>query len=389
MTPERARLYRTILVVATLALLTWVLWQGRGALTPFIVGSILAYLLLPIVRRIERLWPERGRWARVRRPLAIAIVYLLTIWSFLIVVSLVVPPTSRQLGDLIERTPMLLDGARNRANAWLEQYHNLLPDDMEAAIESNISQVGGALVTGVRTLLTGSLGWLLRTVNVVLGLFVLPLWLFYVLKDEHSGRAFFYSLFPPGVVGDVRNILGIVNNVLGRYIRGQLLLGLVIGIGSFIGLSIIGLPYALVLALLNGLFELIPIIGPWLGAVPAVIVTLAVAPEKIGFVILFYVLLQQVENTLLVPKIQGDAVDINPAILIMALLIAGEVAGVWGLLIVVPLTAVVRDVVAYLYRRLTTAVHAEDQPATSPASTSLITQPAEPPPAEPARPRSP
>ena len=363
MTAERARRYRTILVVVVLALLAWLLWLARGALTPFVIGGILAYLLLPLVRRIERLWPERGRWARLRRPLAIGIVYILVIWVVLVVVNLVVPPTLRQLGDLAERAPSLIDEARGRAAVVLEQYHAALPDDIEAAVESNLSQVGSGLVSGVRTMLTGSLGWLLRTVNVILGLFIVPLWLFYVLKDERSGRDFFYSLFPPSIVGDVRNIIGIVNDVLGRYIRGQLLLGLTIGIASFVGLALIGVPYALVLALLNGLFELVPIIGPWLGAVPAIIVTLALAPDKIGFVILFYILLQQVENSLLVPKIQGDAIAINPAILIMALIIAGEVAGVWGLLIAVPMAGVLKGVVGYLYRRFSAPLPAAETPA--------------------------
>jgi predicted PurR-regulated permease PerM len=351
MTPERARWYRIALVVVTVSLLGVLVWQARDSLTPFVVGGILAYLLLPLVRRVERLWPERGRWRSIRRPLAIVLVYLAVIVTVIVTVTLVVGPLSRQLGDIVDRTPMLIQQARDRTQVWLDQYHAIVPDEYELAIETNLAQVGAAIVTGLRTALAGAAGWLLRTVNVIIGLLIIPLWLFYVMKDERAGARFFYSLFHPSVVGDVHAIVGIVNKVLGRYIRGQLFLGLVIGVSSFIGLSLIGLPYALVLAVINGLFELIPIIGPWLGAIPAIIVTLALAPDKIGLVILFYILLQQVENTLLVPKIQGDAVEINPALLIIALAIGGDVAGVWGLLAAVPLAAIGRDIVAYLYRR--------------------------------------
>ncbi|MCC6628114.1 MAG: AI-2E family transporter [Chloroflexi bacterium] len=195
----------------------------------------------------------------------------------------------------------------------------------------------------------------MRTANGIVGFLVIPIWLFYVLKDQERGSRFFYSLFPPTIRPDARAIAGIVDDVLMRYIRGQLLLGLAIGIASFVFLVLFGVPYALVLAVVNGLFELVPIIGPWLGAIPAVLVTLAVAPEKVPLVILFYIVLQQVENTLLVPKIQGDAVDLNPAILIVALVIGGSVAGVWGLLAAVPLAAIARDVFIYLHRRLSPA----------------------------------
>lgn len=352
MTPERARLYRRLLVAGAILLLVLLLWLAREVLSPFVIGGILAYLLLPPVRRLERLLPERGPLGRARRPLAILLVYLLVIVVVVAAYALVVPPLIRQIGQLAEQTPMLIEEVRRRAEGLLEQFHEVTPDPIEAAIESNLAQLGSAIASGLRTALGGALAWLLRTANVVLGLLVIPLWLFYVLKDEARGRDAFYALFPPDVRGDVKAIAGIVNGVLSRYIRGQLFLGLVIGLASYAAFTALGIPYALVLGIVNGLFELIPIIGPWLGAIPGVLVTLAVAPDKVGFVILFYILLQQVENAFLVPKIQGDAVEINPAILIMALVIAGSVFGVWGLLAAVPLTAIARDVFCYVHRRL-------------------------------------
>ena len=355
MTPEKARRYRLVLVVVTLLLLAVLLWLGRGALTPFVVGSILAYLLLPLVRLIERNWPLPSRLNGLRRPLAILSVYLVTILVITGLVNLVVPPLSDQIIDIIERGPEILSGARDAGQAWLDRYHALVPDQIEEAIEANLAQGAARFGAAIQTALAASFGWLLRTANVMVGLLVIPLWLFYVLRSEHNAVRFFHSLFPPAMLDDVRNVTDIINSVLGRYIRGQLTLGLIIGILSFIGLTFIGLPYALLLAVVNGVFELIPIIGPWLGAIPAVIVTLAVAPDKIWMVILFYALLQQVENLLLVPKVQGDAVQLNPAIIIMAILIGGEIAGFWGILAAVPLTAVTRDVIAYLYRRFSAA----------------------------------
>lgn len=361
MTPQQARRNRLILIGVTLALLLVTLWQAGAALSPFIFGSVVAYLLLPPVRRLERLIPAHGRWQGLRRPLAIVVVYLGVILLVISTVNLVVPALVRQIGELAERTPLLIEQARRQGNIWLERYHELVPDEIESAIDANVSQVGVSVANSLRTLAGSTLGWLLRTVNVLLGLLVIPLWLFYVLKDEQAGIRFFYTLFPPAVRGDVRAIGTIINTVLGRYLRSQLLLGLCIGVASFIGLSLIGVPYALVLALINGIFELIPIIGPILGAIPAIIVTLALAPDKVLVVIAFYLILQQIENIVLVPKIQGDAVELNPAIIIMGLVIAGQIGGVWGLLAVVPLLGIARDVFVYLYRRFEPVERARDR----------------------------
>jgi predicted PurR-regulated permease PerM len=359
MTPEIvARRYRAILVIAAVALLAVLLWLARDALTPFIVGAVLAYLLLPVVRLIERGLPIRGRWAGLRRPLAIVLLYVAAVSLIYLVIRLVAPPLIGQIADIAQAAPELAAQARERADAWLAQYHAAVPDEVEAVIDPNLSQIATALVNAVRTALTSSAGWLLRTVNLIIGLLIIPIWLFYVLKDQERGSTRFYSLFPPAIATDVRAVVGITDNVLKRYIRGQLVLGLTIGVASFVFLTLAGIPYSLLLAILNGFFELIPIIGPWLGAIPAVIVTLAVAPEKVVLVIIFYVVLQQIENVFLVPKIQGDAVDINPAILIIALAIGGSVGGVWGLLAAVPLTAIARDVFIYLYRRFSPAVAA-------------------------------
>jgi predicted PurR-regulated permease PerM len=330
--------------------LAWVLWLARDRLSPFAVGAILAYLLLPIVRRLVSCCRaagsppsgDTGHPAGLHRDHC----------QIYLVVRLVIPPLIAQVGDILERAPTLAIQARQQTDVWLAQYHAAVPDELEATIESNISQIGASLGTAVRTALTSSASWLVRAAGLVIGFLVIPIWLFYVLKDQERGFAVFYSLFPPAVARDVQAIVGIIDSVLKRYIRGQLLLGLAIGIASYTFLFLIGIPYALALALVNGIFELVPIIGPWLGAIPAVIVVLALAPDKIVPVIIFYIVLQQVENVLLVPKIQGDAVDINPALLIIALVIGGNIGGVWGLLAAVPVAAIGRDVFLYLYRRL-------------------------------------
>jgi predicted PurR-regulated permease PerM len=141
--------------------------------------------------------------------------------------------------------------------------------------------------------------------------------------------------------------------VLNDYIRGQLLLGLVVGTATTIGLFIAGAPYWLLLGVLNGVTELIPILGPILGAIPGIIIAALTGDWGLLLkVVVVYVLVQLLENNLLVPKIQGDSVKLHPAIIILVLVVGGEIAGLIGVITAVPLTAIARDVYLYLYKRL-------------------------------------
>ena len=127
-----------------------------------------------------------------------------------------------------------------------------------------------------------------------------------------------------------------------------MLLGTVVGVLVFTGLSILGIELAPALAVFAGITELIPIVGPWIGGVAGVIVTLAVAPDKAFLVAVLYVVVQQLENILLVPRIQGGYLRINPAILIVLLVLGAKIAGIWGMILIAPLTAVIVEIYKYV-----------------------------------------
>jgi predicted PurR-regulated permease PerM len=143
--------------------------------------------------------------------------------------------------------------------------------------------------------------------------------------------------------------MAIANEVLGAYVRAQLILVVVVGILVFLGLFLLGIRFSVLLAVIAGVFELVPVIGPLLGAIPGILVTLATSPEDLVWVALLYVGIQIVENALLVPRLQSHAVNIHPAIIMVILVIGSEAAGLWGVVIGVPLAAVGRDVFKYFF----------------------------------------
>jgi predicted PurR-regulated permease PerM len=162
----------------------------------------------------------------------------------------------------------------------------------------------------------------------------------------------------------VWEIARIVDRVFGQWIRGQLFLGVTVGIATFLGLLILNFlvdpvfgRFALLLAVSAGILELLPIIGPIIAAVPAVLLALTAGPEAAIAALLLYLLVQQVENNVLVPKIQGDAIELHPSAVMFSLVVGGAIAGLLGAILALPVTAAGRDVYRYLFHRLS------DEPA--------------------------
>jgi predicted PurR-regulated permease PerM len=190
------------------------------------------------------------------------------------------------------------------------------------------------------------------TLSFVVGLLLVPLWMFYVLRDQPEMSATFYRLIPPAYREDARHMIMVLDSLLGSYLRGQLILCLSVGIMTTIGLTILGVDLALLLGTLAGIFEVVPVLGPILGAIPAILVTLAASPSNLLWVIALAFAVQQIENYVLVPQIARGSIQVPPALAILVLIVGSEVGGVLGAILSLPLTATVRDIAHYLYLRL-------------------------------------
>jgi predicted PurR-regulated permease PerM len=190
-----------------------------------------------------------------------------------------------------------------------------------------------------------------QTISFILGMVIVPIWLFYIMNDIFEIKRGVYYAFPEAWREDVRHVVRIVDNLLSAYLRVQLILCLAVGVLSLIALMIIGVDLAVLLATFAGVFEVIPVLGPYLGAIPALLVVVFVSPIKALWVAISFFAIQQIENTLLVPRITGHAVRLHPAVVMVVMVVASQIAGLWGLLLAVPVTALVRDVYRYLYLR--------------------------------------
>ncbi len=201
---------------------------------------------------------------------------------------------------------------------------------------------------------------MLNTLTFLIGFLIIPIWLFYVLNDHAQAAVLVDRLLPPRARPDFWNIWGLADEVFSDYIRGQLLLGLAVGTMVGLGLLLLRLlgfdvRYILLLAIIAGITELIPIIGPIIGAIPGVLIGFfgGEGGLQAGLAVLVvYIVVQQLENNLLVPRIIGESVGVHPAILTVILIAMGQVFGLLGVVLAAPLTAIARDLFVYVYQRL-------------------------------------
>jgi predicted PurR-regulated permease PerM len=350
---NRRDTYRALLVIGGLLVLASILWSVRGALLPFVIGGIIAYLLSPLVTKLEATVPFRRRMRRdTVRMLAILEVYLLFIAVMVILAMTAIPALVDQSQQFIDDLPAYWEDSRQEIDYWNHRYENEVPPEIKIQVEGNLDQITSYLSQFGTRVASTTIGSIQRFLSLVTGLVLLPLWLFYVLKDERKGMAYFYKLWPEELREDVYQLIRIVDRILASYIRGQLFLGLIVGLVTGIGMWIIGVQQPLVLGIVAGIFEMVPILGPWISFLVAAIVVLATDPDKLILVGILSLGIQQLENTFLVPRVQGNAVNMNPALIMMLLVIGGAMWGFIGIVIIVPLAAIARDIFTYVYGRL-------------------------------------
>lgn len=339
-------------MLAVLVLLGWLLWSVKGALPAFFIGAALAFVLDPVVT-----WLQRGgipRWAGILIGYAGIVVLM---WGL---VAFAVPPIARQTRDFLEHLPELGAAVSNVQRGLQEWYLSLpLPPDLRAALDQSIASAETAFGDAVRQILGPAVSTVVRAASFVLGLVVIPVWLFFVLKDRERLPAAVQGGLPESWRPDAGNVMAIVSGVGGRWVRGELILGAAIFLATTIGLTILTFvgfsefgQFTLVLALIAGVLEWFPIIGPVIAAVPAVLIGLSISPAAAIAAVVLYTAIQQLENNLLVPKVIGDAVNLHPAVMILALVAGGALFGIGGAILAAPTVALGRDLYRYTFRRL-------------------------------------
>lgn len=261
---------------------------------------------------------------RFPRIVSVLIPYVLTIAVLVLLIFPLVPFLVAQIQLLFSTFPKYINQASKifNLNIDVSNINNILESDINA-IGKNALSVTGKIFSGIFSILT---------VLVIS---------FYLMLEQDMLKKQFLLLLPKKYQEKGLKTIAQIENKIGLWLRGQLILSFTIGFCTWIGLTLLGLPFALPLGLLAGILEIVPTIGPIISAVPAIIVALTISPGIALSVVVFYILLQMLENNILVPKIMEKAVGLSPIVIIIGVLIGSKFLGIIGALLAVPFIAMV------------------------------------------------
>ncbi|OGO36302.1 MAG: hypothetical protein A2147_02450 [Chloroflexi bacterium RBG_16_57_8] len=344
------RHWQLLVFILGLVFVFWLIWAMRSILMPFAVGFIIAYLILPSIRWVERHLPGAGKKPKLKqlkRISIIVVIYLSTLAVIGLVVFYAITLVGEALGTLTKDASQIIPNGLDTVARWLKSLQILSPPPIQQQIDIYSAKVGAALPGVLNDFLTRGVELVQSSSGMVLGFAIMPIFIFFILKDWDRLRDRFHAELPVWARAHTKSMFFILQNAVVRHIRVQLLLGLAVGLCAFILLMALRIDFALPLAVFAAITELVPMIGPWLGGGLAVLVTLATAPEKVIWVGAGYLVIQLLENNVLVPKIQGSQMEMHPAFIIMLSVIGGYFAGILGFIIVVPLTMTIIKMFKY------------------------------------------
>ena len=320
------------LVLVSVALSFWLL--GRFNQVVFIL--FIAILIGTVIRPPVAWLHGRG----LSRIAGVILVYFLLLALLIGFVLLLFPLIFDQSTTIAAAVPGYYQSLRE----WMVNYPNQLIVRLSEFLPETLPSLGPAQQTGPEMIATAgqALGYVTHVAEAIFIATVILVLAFHWTLDGPQTVRSLLLLIPTGQRALIRELVSAMETKVGSYIAGQGVLCLAIGILALVAYVLIGLPNALVLALMAGVLEAVPMVGPLLGAIPAVLVALSIAPDKLVWVIVATVLIQQVENSLLVPRVMRKAVGVNPFVSLLALFAFGSMFGIAGALVAIPMAAIIQ-----------------------------------------------
>jgi len=307
----------TVIKIALAIFLVWFLYVIRDIVVLFFIVLVIVAALGPLVDRMSK---------HIPRFLSVIILSIVFLGLLGAIGYLIVPPIITQLKTLAINLPIII----SKLGPIYQSIQHSIGNYQEGLF--NLSSQLGKISSG---LYSTTLGF----VSGIVAFFTILVLAFYLLLEQDAIKNFLHQTVPGERKEKIFEITKKIGQKMGGWLRGQVLMMLIIGVADSIALVSLGIPYALTLAVWGGITEVIPYIGPWLGLAPALIIAFTISPLKGLLILIAYVIIQQLESQFLVPKILGKAVGLSPVIIILALLIGAKLMGILGVIIAVPVAA--------------------------------------------------
>lgn len=356
--PQWTRTTKTIVVVVFLLLVALVAWRFQGLIGQIVTAAVLAYVVNPLVKFVDENTP-------LRRSTLILIVYFVLILLLIGAFTALGVAAYGQIQNLISQSPELINELVSLVRRWTENpviVFGPLQFSLGAFDWASIRQQLLGLVEPILSRSGQYAGVLATTTVRTVGnfLFIWVISIYLALEIPQLGNYLRRAARQPGYRGDVDRLIAEFSRIWSAYLRGQIVLGLIIGVTVGVSLGILGVQNALALGILSGLLEFIPILGPLIGAGAAVIVAFFQPENYLGLtsfqlalaVLAVMFAIQQLENNILVPRIVGNALDLHALVVIIGVFMGGSLAGILGAILAAPVLATLKLLGTYAWRKL-------------------------------------
>ena len=331
--------------LAIIALFFYIIYLMKAAIIPLLIGIIIAYMLIPIVRLFRR---------RMRKIFAVSLTYFLFLAVIFVLMLFIIPLVVEQFKTFVGKIPVYLEGISEFLNNFLKNsplMKNLRNIIGTEAIPANFEEISKSIINELNLTninIFQSATTITKAVfNIILNFIIGPILGFYILRDTDVIVRTFLKIIPRRFRLQTLTVLNKINNVFGKYVRGQLLVSLIVGILCTIVLLILRVDFAVMLGFIAGIFNLIPFLGPIIGAIPASLTALFISPLRALLVILLFIAIQQIDNYFISPNIMKYQVGVHPGLIIFSLIAGGAVFGWFGLLLAVPTVAIIQEILRY------------------------------------------
>lgn len=331
--------YRLAFLVIASLVSCYFLFLVRGILTPFLLAAFLAYLLQPLVYSLER----RG----IPHLLAIIFTYVCVLGAFTALGIFALPKLLDQLHDLLTAIPRYTQRTQEFLD-YLEGTSARYPPGVQEIIDDKLSAWFIFLTKSVNQAVDG----LLKLIGYLPTLALVPFLSFYMLKDAEEIKRIFESILPASWRTDMMGLVRDTDDVLKCFIRCQLFVCLMVGVLCWLGYTLMGLPFAIILGVVAGVTDAIPFFGPLIGLVPALAVALLDSWQMVLWTVLVAFIVQQIEANIISPKILGDGMGLHPIMVVFVLLAGGQLYGILGMLLALPVAAVLKVLIRFIFLKL-------------------------------------
>lgn len=315
--------YKTIVFTAVFAVSLWFLYFIRDIVLQLFAALLLMTILNPVIKKMSKI--------KIPQSLSILISYILIFGVFGFAIWVLLPPLIEQTTNLANNLPKYL------IESGLTKYTN---GDVLKEIVSQLGAVPGQIIKAGFSLFSN-----------IINILTVLIFAFYLLLVRDKFDKNLESIFGKETSKDVSGFINRLEFRLGGWARGQLLLMLLVGVSSYIGFILLGIPYALPLALLAGIFEIVPYLGPIVASIPAIILGFGISPFVGGAAIGLAVLIQQLENYVFVPKIMEKSTGVSPIVVLLALAIGAKIAGITGMVISIPIVIIIQTLLQIKFSR--------------------------------------